>query len=183
MIRISFTNNIIVHISDHFFRDRCTFLHMVKLLSKKLTYSFFLNFHFIDLLLKSKHCPTSAPSTAAHDNFPQGPEPCQFHIYGSSWKASQDGISAVSRGCWSQRKVWDAQMPPGNPAASQTTSWLSCNKKPGAFTQTGITEIGGGGRMAEMKKDFYQRVSSVRFGTRFPVKEKQRYSDAVHDKV
>lgn len=38
-IGISFTSNIIVHISDHFFRDGCTFLDTAKLLSKKLTYS------------------------------------------------------------------------------------------------------------------------------------------------
>lgn len=38
-IGISFTSNILVHISDHFFRDGCTFLDTAKLLSKKLTYS------------------------------------------------------------------------------------------------------------------------------------------------
>ena len=139
----------------HIFTHGQTAFQKINLLT---SFFFFLNFHFIDLLLKSKHHPTSAPSTATHDNLPQGPEPCQFHFYSSSWKASQDGISAVSQGCWSQRKVWDAQMPPGDASASQTTSWFSCNQKPGAFTQTGITEIGGGGRMAEMKKDFYQEL-------------------------
>lgn len=75
----------------------------------------------------------------------------------------------MSQGCWSQRKVWDAQIPQGDTSANQTTSWFSCNQKPIAFTQTGITEIGGQDGWDE--EDFYQKVPSVRFGTRFPVKK------------
>lgn len=88
-IGISFTSNIIVHISDHFFRDGCTFLDTAKLLSKKLTYSWRASITQPQLQALPPHMTT----------FHSGWKPASFTCYGSSWKAPQDWISTVSQGC------------------------------------------------------------------------------------
>lgn len=74
-IEISFTNNI----SDHFFRDGCTFLNMVKLLSRKLIYS--------------KTARITQPQLQAPPHmttFHNGWKAARLAHHGSSWEEPQD---------------------------------------------------------------------------------------------